>query len=411
MSTALRIAAVTEALQTLLLPVVQAVTADAQIRVGRPQAEDGGVLWQGLNVYLFHVARNTDAGALDLATRDPRGTLIQRPQMAVDLHYLFSFFGEAEKQVPEQMLGGVLAALHAEPTLTGAMLDALVAHDPSGFVARSDLSAQTDRVSFEILKMSLEDLTRVWGMFQLPYTLTVPIVASMVRLEAELTPHPAPPVRLVHLSVSTGPAPTLLDGPLTVAEMGDVVALPARGLESTGAALELGGGRFPVDRVQPGEVRLRLRAEHLGGVRPGPVPLTLRTADGVLVGTSTVTVRPQIQGVEALRIRQSGVSRPVGRSGPVLLHLDVMPPVGGDQSVTVSITPVADPTKRIGGQPSVATAPAPESVEVDPAGTVQARFPPLAAGVYRVALSVDGVDGQPAPAQVRALSRDMVRVR
>lgn len=409
MSTSLRIAGVTEALQTLLLPVVQAVTADAQVRIGRPRADDGGVLWQGLNVYLFHVARNTNAGALDLATRDSRGTLMQRPRMAVDLHYLFSFFGDAEKQVPEQMMGRVLTALHAEPTLTGPMLDALVAHDPTGFVARSELVEQADRVTFEILQMSLEDLTRVWGMFQLPYTLTVPIVASMVLLEAELTPQPAPPVKLVRLAVLPGPAPALGDSP-PPAQVGEVLAVPVTGLELAGAIFDFGGVRAAADRVTAREARLLLKAEHLTAMHPGAATLTLLTGESMLVGEIGVTIRPWIAGGSTRRVRPAGGNRPVPRGGPIELTVDVSPPPAAEQTLQVSLTAIADPTSRLGRPPTDPAVMA-QSVEVADDGQVNARFEALAAGVYRVDVVVGGVSSAPASAVRRTLSRDMVRIR
>jgi len=411
MSTALRIAAVSEALQTLLLPVVQAVTADAQVRIGRPTVDDGGSLWQGLNLYVFHIARNTNAGALDLATRSSRGTLLQRPRMAVDLHYLFSFFGDAEKQVPEQMMGRVLTALHAEPTLTGSMIDALVAHDPTGFVARSDLTEQADRVTFEILQMSLEDLTRVWGMFQLPYTLTVPIVASMVILEAELTPEPAPPVRLVQLSVVPVAEVGLSGATLPPAEVGDVVAVPGVGLEATGAVFDLGGVRRPADRVTATEARLRLKPDDLAALHPGPVTLTVLTGEGMVIGRAGLVVRPSIQGAKARRVRQPGLVQPVGRAGPVALHLELSPPASADRAIEVAVDPVADPSTPVTGRrPSTGRSTA-SRVVVEDDGTTTAHFDALRAGVYRIAVVVGGEASTPAAAMRRVLSRDMVRVR
>lgn len=411
MSTALRIAAVGEALQALLLPVVQAVAADAQVRIGPPTAEVGGQLWTGLNLYLFHIARNTNQGALDLPTRNPRGTVEQRPMMAIDLHYVFSFYGDASRQVPEQLLGGVMSALNAEPTLTGVVLSSMVAHDPAGFVARSELVDQPERVSFEILKMTLEDLTRVWGMFQTPYTLTVPVMASLVMLEAELVPRPAPPVRLVHLSVGPGPAPELVGGEPAVVEEGDVVAIAASGLDRHGALVEIGGERFEADRVDANGLRLRLDRRHLEGVRAGPVAVRVMAGDGVHVGETGVVVRPRVRQVEALRVRQPGVLRPVGRAAPVAVQVEVTPPVGREQVVGLRLVPVRDPTRRIGGQPSASAPLSPETVEVDPAGAVVARFAAVAGGVYRVELSVDAQAAVAAPVVRNDLARDMVRVR
>ncbi len=85
MSNALAIAAVTETLVTLLTRYidlahvngagVSAVTPDQTDKLAQP----------GVNVFLYQVTPNNALRNADLPTRAPDGTLLQKPQAALDL--------------------------------------------------------------------------------------------------------------------------------------------------------------------------------------------------------------------------------------------------------------------------------------------------------------------------------------
>ena len=68
-----------------------------------------------INVFLYKTEPNPIWRNEELPWRRSDGTVIRRPQLAIDLYYLLSFYGDDEKQIPNLLLGAALAALHAEP--------------------------------------------------------------------------------------------------------------------------------------------------------------------------------------------------------------------------------------------------------------------------------------------------------
>jgi len=81
----LRVAAVTAAMQELLLPAVQSVAPDGLIKTGIPFDGTRIKQFQGVNLFLFQVERNASLANEDLATRSDNGVLLQAPVAAIDL--------------------------------------------------------------------------------------------------------------------------------------------------------------------------------------------------------------------------------------------------------------------------------------------------------------------------------------
>ena len=76
----------------------------------------------GVNMFFFQVTPNAALRNDDLPLRRSDGTLSTRPRAAVDLHYLFTFYGDESTYEPERLLGCVVSALHARPALARADL-------------------------------------------------------------------------------------------------------------------------------------------------------------------------------------------------------------------------------------------------------------------------------------------------
>ena len=69
----------------------------------------------GVNVFLYQVTPNAAWRNADLPTRRANGDLIQRPQAALDLHYLLTFYGDESLLQPQRVLGSVVRTLHCGP--------------------------------------------------------------------------------------------------------------------------------------------------------------------------------------------------------------------------------------------------------------------------------------------------------
>jgi hypothetical protein len=119
MSNYLAIATVTATLNELLRPSVESEVTGAAMTTMRPNdpALDNADP-PGVNIFLYQVTPNAAYRNDDLPTRRADGTVVERPQVALDLHYLLTFYGNENDLEPQRLLGGVVRTLHARPLLT-----------------------------------------------------------------------------------------------------------------------------------------------------------------------------------------------------------------------------------------------------------------------------------------------------
>ncbi|KYG02221.1 hypothetical protein BE20_51370 [Sorangium cellulosum] len=199
MSNGIAIAVATEGLKALLsdafLEAGDVSVAGAVVTSVRPHTLDAGA--RGVNAFLYQVTPNVALRNADLPTRRASGELIRRPQLALDLHYLLTFTGDETSLEPQRIMGVALSGLHARAELTAEKIDAIVMNAaPGSYLRQSDLAQQVERVRFSLAAMNLEELSKLWSVFfQTPYQLSVGVQASVLLLEAPLTPAPRPPVR------------------------------------------------------------------------------------------------------------------------------------------------------------------------------------------------------------------------
>ncbi len=193
------IAAVTATLQNLLQDAVSNISG-SQVRTARPERDPGHEVRDGaINIYLYQVQPNPTWRNHELPLRRSDGTLIERPCLALDLHYLLSFYGDDSRKIPHLLLGQALAALHAEPTPSPIYIPRPQPPsdiDPNLDLGRSGLRQESHLLIFTPLSMSHDELSKLWSIFfQVPYSLSVAYRCSVVLLEPELVPQPALPVR------------------------------------------------------------------------------------------------------------------------------------------------------------------------------------------------------------------------
>ena len=196
----LAIATVTATLSQLLQTAASEAVSGASVTTGRPESVENGTPGPGINIYLYQVIPNAALRNADLPTRRADGTLVQRPQAALDLHYLLTFYGDEIQLQPQRLLGSGVSVLHAQPVLTREMIRAAISVVTGGesdhYLAGSDLAEQVETIKFAPLPLNLEELSKLWSaFFQTPYALSVTYQASVVLIEAEGTPQRALPVR------------------------------------------------------------------------------------------------------------------------------------------------------------------------------------------------------------------------
>lgn len=208
MSNALAIATVT---QTLINRVTAALGGSlvngAQVTALRPDdaALQGPETSPRVNVFLYQVTPNIAFRNADLPTRRADGTLIQRPQLALDLHYLLTFYGNDTNLEHQRLLGAVARYLHAYPVLSRTDIEAVeVMPDSTNnnvLYLDSKLSQQSELVKFTPVSFSLDDMSKFWGAFPtVDFVLSAVYLASVVLIQTDdVPPGPALPVLRRHV--------------------------------------------------------------------------------------------------------------------------------------------------------------------------------------------------------------------
>jgi hypothetical protein len=196
MSNALAIAAVTETLVSLIgdnlaasgipVPGVTALQPDGPGPLPNP----------GVNVFLYQVTPNTAYRNFDLPTRAADGSLLKKPQVALDLHYLLTFYGDDKHLEQQRLLGATALALHANPTLPRSRIKTVQSDPANPFLNTSTLDLQAELIRFTPIVFSLEELSKLWSfMLKTDYVLSTAYIASVVLIETDdHVPPPALPV-------------------------------------------------------------------------------------------------------------------------------------------------------------------------------------------------------------------------
>jgi hypothetical protein len=257
MSDSLAIATVTKALGTIVHKAIEAGGVDGvKLFFGRPTAP-GPQDPRSVHIYLYQVSYNAALRNNDLPTRGPDGNLVDRPQAALDLHYLIAFYGDHQEQEPDRMLGATVRDLHARPLLSRkAIQDAIT----DSVLEKSNLSDSIERVRFTPAAISLDDLSKLWSVFfQTPHALSVVYNASVVLIDAgESGPSALPVMRRGQEDRGVETVPSILSlypmlESLHIGVPGDVEAKPlprSYPRAQLGAFLILRGSNFTGDTVE-----------------------------------------------------------------------------------------------------------------------------------------------------------------
>ena len=185
---------------TSMLAHVVNVTTGADVKLGRPTAPAGNDPQpRKVQLFLYQVTPNAAWRNMDLPTRDAAGQrVIQRPQVALDLHYLLSFYGDEELLEPQLMMGQVVRDLHARAALTHERILAItqdIGSPRQGIITNSQIAQSAEIVKLSPSVLTLDDMFKLWSVFsQTPYVLSVAYLATVVLIEGEESPQPALPV-------------------------------------------------------------------------------------------------------------------------------------------------------------------------------------------------------------------------
>jgi len=366
----LAIATVSACLYQILQNPVSAAVSGANVGFGRP-ANSNGTTQTGpmVNAYLYQVTPNAAYRNADLPTRRGDGTLVKKPQIALDLHYLFTFSGDDGKLEPQLMLGVVTSILNAQPLISPQNITGAVGH--FGFLAGSGLDAQVERVRFTPSALTLEEFTKLWSaFFQVEYSLSVAYQASVVLIESGDTPQDPLPVQSRNLYVMPFRQPVI-----------DQVVNQA-------------GANLP---ILPSSTLL-IQGSHF-----------VSDSTTVLIGSTTVTpslvidkaitlsvpaaASAGVQGVQVIQQIQMGTPSVLhpgfeSNAAALVLHPVITPQTPTATQITIGITPNVQPSQRVTLFLNEATLPPPAS----PAA-YSFTLPPLTASTNLLNFTISGVQG------------------
>jgi Pvc16 N-terminal domain len=345
------IATVTATLQRALQAAIQSDVAGATVSTVRPaEGTNTHLPTTGVNLYLYQVSQNPHRSNLDLPTRRSAGDLVQRPQIALDLHYLMSFYGDDLSLEPQRLLGSTMAFLHSQPMITRSQIEAVVADSSKAFLAQSDLADQPELVRFTPLTISLEELSRLWSvLLQVQYVLSVAYKASVVLVERQLTPQPVLPARTFNLSAIPLRQPFIRQ---VIADAGeDLPIAPGAAIRIIGADLQglatqvaIDGTQANTTEVTGNHIMLNLpatlsagphRVQILQGVQfdPASTPrVVLKSNLGVFVLHPSIT---QTAGQSDIAI--SNVQGTGNAPRSAVATIGVAPPVAPNQMLTLEL--------------------------------------------------------------------------
>ncbi|MGC9505742.1 DUF4255 domain-containing protein [Baaleninema sp.] len=217
MSNYLAIATVTAVLQQLLQEGVETDVPGAQVTTVRPDKKQGIDLDKpGINIYLYQVTPNPAWRNADLRTRRPKGDLSKQRQAGLDLHYLFTFYGNEGELVPQRLLGSAVRTLVDRPVLDRETLHRFTQRSRASsqthpYLADSTLAEQVQLVKLMPSTITTEDLSRIWSVFfQTPYSLSLAYQGTAVLIEGDRAGQKGLPLRRPP-SVAIAPQRPMLD--------------------------------------------------------------------------------------------------------------------------------------------------------------------------------------------------------
>jgi hypothetical protein len=391
MSNHLAVATVTAVLRKTLqdaLDSAEPQVTGARVTTTRPNAPQADLPNPGANIFLYQTTPSAALRGIDLPTRRGDTTVVQRPQAALDLHYLITFHGTDARLEPQVMLGIITRALHERPVLTRAAIEATLEDPVFDFLAGSDLADAIELARFSPIGLTVEEMSKMWSVFyQIPYVLSVAYRASVVLIESELPAHSAPLVRIprVRLQTSLGP---VVDRVISAPPGPDnAFILPGQDVILVGQGLLAPVTRVRFDTIEvipdpaaitAGSIRVTVPAALAAGVH-GVQVVHRRTAEPASFAESSNVV--------------AFVLHPTIAAQPVDSHIDVTftPPVGRTQHVSLLLNEVPTPAGRA-SRAYAFRAPVRPPTAPATSATLAIPFSDVLPGSYLVRVQVDGAE-------------------
>lgn len=242
MSNFLAIATVTATLSQLLESIKVDVPG-TQITTKPPDVINSEGPANRLNLVLYQITPNMTYRNEDLPTRNSKGELIKTPQLALDLHYLFTAYGaDNDDLMAQQVLASAIRIVHENSIISKEIIrDAIKSRDK---LKISNLDEQIEGIKITLQSMSIEEITKLWSsFFQTNYRISVPYQVTVVLLDSSLQPRPALAVkdRMLYVVPMRQPFISKIEPQVVEKNVNAQIIVSGRNLKSVGVKILIDG--------------------------------------------------------------------------------------------------------------------------------------------------------------------------
>ena len=408
MSNALAIAAVTSALRNILQEALSSDVPGTIVTTLPPDTASKEVNEENqnqVNLFLFHAEPNASWRNMDVPLGLRPGETGQMP-LAITLFYLLTaYFGETGDSIvtdsdrlmgSHRLLGRAMSALHERPILNAATINAAL--PPTEQVELPFMQVENVRITWQ--PTTVEDMSRLWTIFQTPYRISVVYEVCLVLIESlqpAKTPLPVltlgPDDRGPRIQPSlVSPFPTMISADLPNPEpairLGETLTLKGQNL--AGTAVEL---RFLQPRLtEPISVTTLLASSDTEIQVSLPAPDNPDNPDPDApanwpAGCYTVSA---VIALAAPENPQRTTNTLPFALAPRILTLDPTSAPPGDLTLTLTVEPQIRAEQRVAlllGDREILV-----QVDTEMTDTLTVEIQEVSAGDYFVRLRVDGVD-------------------
>ncbi len=190
MSNSLAIEAVTSALQKLLEDGTKLLDngdqdpelTDLEVTTQPPDRARNTKTNNQINLFLYQTAVNAALRNMDMP-RQVRSGESSLPPLALNLYYLITAYGRNnEDTLSHRLLGRAMRILHDYSVLVAS--DLLSQTEIKDLFSESGLDLQPERVRLTPMPMSLDEMSKLWMIFQTQYRISAAYQAAVLLIES-----------------------------------------------------------------------------------------------------------------------------------------------------------------------------------------------------------------------------------
>jgi hypothetical protein len=397
MSNYLAIATVTATLQRILQAVIQQDIEGARATTLSPSAISTGAPEVGVNIFLYQVTSNPALANYDSTPNRTKGNPLNR-QVAIDLFYMMSCYGNDAELQPQRVLGSVVSTLVDKRILTTELIRSTCNDSTFPFLVDSDLVDQIQQINIVPVDISLEDLSKAWSVFyQVPYVLSIAYRACLVIVEGRENFQRALPIRdaspagIVPFPASPYIEQVVAQGnrfePIVI---GSVMIIRGRSLLSQIVEVHIGDLVITPTSVQDREIAFSLADMSLPQIQAGVQSLQvihrIASTSPLMTNSIASNVMPFVlcPTIVNVTVTQAEEIEDDLRSAVIIVQLDVL--VREKQKVVISLNEwtVDSPTVYMFDRPPLP----------DTNSTIEIPITNIKAGEYLVRIQIDGAESK-----------------